>query len=30
MGHLNVTGDSAEAVRATALQAAAMLGIAPF
>lgn len=30
MGHLNVTGHSAEAVRTTALQAAALLGIAPF
>jgi 5-(carboxyamino)imidazole ribonucleotide synthase len=30
MGHLNVTGASPEAVRATALQAAGLLGIAPF
>ena len=30
MGHLNVTGASPEAARATALQAAALLGIAPF
>jgi 5-(carboxyamino)imidazole ribonucleotide synthase len=30
MGHLTVTGDSAAAVRATALQAADLLGIAPF
>ena len=30
MGHLNVTGATPEAVRATALQAAALLGIAPF
>jgi len=30
MGHLNVTGADAAAVRATALQAAALLGIAPF
>jgi 5-(carboxyamino)imidazole ribonucleotide synthase len=30
MGHLNITGATPEAVRATALQAAAMLGIAPF
>jgi len=30
MGHLNITGRSAEEVRATALQAAALLGIAPF
>lgn len=30
MGHLNVTAASPEAVRATALQAAALLGIAPF
>ncbi len=30
MGHLNVTGATPEAVRATALQAAAILGIAPF
>ena len=30
MGHLNITGPSAEAVRATALQACALLGIAPF
>ncbi len=30
MGHLNVTGASAQAVRATALQAAALLGIEAF
>ena len=30
MGHLNITGASPEAVRATALQAATLLGIAPF
>ena len=30
MGHLNVTGPTAEAARDTALQAAALLGIAPF
>ena len=30
MGHLNITGATPEAVRATALQAAALLGIAPF
>jgi len=30
MGHLNVTAPDAEAARATALQAAALLGIAPF
>jgi 5-(carboxyamino)imidazole ribonucleotide synthase len=30
MGHLNITGDSVEAVRATALQAAALLGIEAF
>ena len=30
MGHLNITGATAGAVRATALQAAALLGIAPF
>ncbi|ABM44041.1 5-(carboxyamino)imidazole ribonucleotide synthase [Diaphorobacter sp. JS3050] len=30
MGHLNITGTTPEAVRATALQAAALLGIAPF
>ena len=30
MGHLNITGATPEAVRATALQAAAILGIAPF
>ena len=30
MGHLNVTGATPEAVRAVALQAAAILGIAPF
>lgn len=30
MGHLNITGASIEAVRATALQAAQMLGIAAF
>jgi len=30
MGHLNITGDSPEAVRATALQAAALLGIEAF
>lgn len=30
MGHLTVTGASAQAVRATALQAARQLGIAPF
>jgi len=30
MGHLNITGSSVEQVRNTALQAAAMLGIAPF
>ncbi|WP_298930470.1 5-(carboxyamino)imidazole ribonucleotide synthase [uncultured Ramlibacter sp.] len=30
MGHLNITGASIEAVRATALQACALLGIEPF
>ena len=30
MGHLNITGDSIAHVRATALQAAALLGIAAF
>jgi 5-(carboxyamino)imidazole ribonucleotide synthase len=30
MGHLNITGATPEAVRATALQAADILGIAPF
>ena len=30
MGHLNITGSSVEAVRTTALRAAALLGIAPF
>ncbi|WP_212645164.1 MULTISPECIES: 5-(carboxyamino)imidazole ribonucleotide synthase [Delftia] len=30
MGHLNVTGPTPEAVRSTALQAAAILGIEPF
>ena len=30
MGHLNITGATPEAVRATALQAAALLGIDPF
>ena len=30
MGHLNITGATPEAARATALQAAAVLGIAPF
>ena len=30
MGHLTFTGDSVEAVRATALRAAGLLGIAPF
>lgn len=30
MGHLNITGTTPEAVRTTALQAAALLGIAPF
>jgi 5-(carboxyamino)imidazole ribonucleotide synthase len=30
MGHLNITADSAEATRTTALQAASLLGIAPF
>ena len=30
MGHLNVTGPTAEAARATALKAAALLGMAPF
>jgi 5-(carboxyamino)imidazole ribonucleotide synthase len=30
MGHLNITGASIAQVRATALQAAAILGIAPF
>ena len=30
MGHLNITGATPEAVRATALKAAAILGIAPF
>ena len=30
MGHLNITSDSADAARATALKAAALLGIAPF
>jgi 5-(carboxyamino)imidazole ribonucleotide synthase len=30
MGHLNITGDTPEAVRATALQAAALLGMAAF
>ena len=30
MGHLNITAATPEAARATALQAAALLGIAPF
>jgi hypothetical protein len=30
MGHLNVTGATREDVRRTALEAAAVLGIAPF
>ena len=30
MGHLNITGATPEAVRATALQACAVLGIEPF
>ena len=30
MGHLNITGATSEAVRATALQACALLGIEPF
>jgi acetylglutamate kinase len=30
MGHLNITCDSVAAVRATALQAAALLGIEAF
>jgi 5-(carboxyamino)imidazole ribonucleotide synthase len=30
MGHLTITGATAEQVRATALQAAGLLGIAPF
>ena len=30
MGHLTVTGTTPESARATALQAAAILGIAPF
>lgn len=30
MGHLNITGPDPQAVRSTALQAAALLGIAPF
>ena len=30
MGHLNITGATPEAVRATALKAAAILGIEPF
>ena len=30
MGHLNITGASIDHVRATALQAAALLGIAAF
>ena len=30
MGHLTITGDSMDMVRATALRAAAILGIAPF
>jgi 5-(carboxyamino)imidazole ribonucleotide synthase len=30
MGHLNITGATAETVRATALQAAALLGIEAF
>ncbi|GAA4427534.1 5-(carboxyamino)imidazole ribonucleotide synthase [Acidovorax lacteus] len=30
MGHLNITAPTAEAARSTALQAAALLGIAPF
>jgi 5-(carboxyamino)imidazole ribonucleotide synthase len=30
MGHLTLTGATAEQVRATALQAAALLGMAPF
>lgn len=30
MGHLNITADRADAARATALKAAALLGIAPF
>jgi hypothetical protein len=30
MGHLTVTGDTPQAVRSVALQAAQRLGIAPF
>jgi 5-(carboxyamino)imidazole ribonucleotide synthase len=30
MGHLNITAATPEAARATALQAAALLGIEPF
>jgi 5-(carboxyamino)imidazole ribonucleotide synthase len=30
MGHLNITAPTAQQARATALQAAAILGIAPF
>ena len=30
MGHLNITAATPDAARATALKAAAMLGIAPF
>jgi 5-(carboxyamino)imidazole ribonucleotide synthase len=30
MGHLNITGASPDVVRATALRAAEILGIAPF
>jgi hypothetical protein len=30
MGHLNITGPSVQAVQATALQAAQVLGIAPW
>jgi len=30
MGHLNVTGPTPEAARATALKAAALLGLAAF
>ncbi|MFM2328180.1 MAG: hypothetical protein RLZZ494_283, partial [Pseudomonadota bacterium] len=30
MGHLNITGDSVAQVQATALQAATLLGIAPW
>jgi len=30
MGHLNITAANPEAARATALQAAALLGIEPF